>query len=318
VSVNANKPSRWKKDIAASVDCFNKWFMTFAPSTYRTARAQTVWRVREALERTKDLRSISADVLGSQPGILQTLRMATAPPIARDRLIGLAQVNPGLVDAMEKSKRVPPRMASAELSVQLERISAVLRALADADLFPWLENGRTPTSNERMRAATVVADRLTGALADPIIRNAQEQRQLDAASTFLRSRGYTSLDAGARAAFTDIPAGKYAVHLNVPVRSERGKHVNIPVDLVVRPHRSKERYPLLIEAKSAGDFANVNKRRKEEATKIHQLRRSYGESIRLILLLCGYFDTGYLGYEAAEGLDWVWEHRLEDLVDLGI
>jgi len=27
----------------------------------------------------------------------------------------------------------------------------------------------------------------------------------------------------------------------------------------------------------------------------------------------GYFDSGYLGYEAAEGIDWVWEHRIDDL-----
>jgi hypothetical protein len=31
------------------------------------------------------------------------------------------------------------------------------------------------------------------------------------------------------------------------------------------------------------------------------------------LFLCGYFDSGYLGYEAAEGIDWVWEHRISDL-----
>ncbi|MGB9625578.1 MAG: XamI family restriction endonuclease [Phycisphaerae bacterium] len=318
MSVNADKPERWKKDIAASVDFFNKWFMAFAPGTYRAARTRTIDRVKEALEWTDDLRSLSPEVLRDRPAILQTLRMATAPPIARDRLISLSQVNAGLVHTMAKRNRVPPRMESPNLVAELRRITDVLRALADADLFPWLESRRGPTVAERTRAATVVADRLTGALADPIVRNAQEQRQSDAAGTFLRSRGYTPLDADARAAFTDIPGGKYAFHLNVPVRSERGKQVIIPVDLVVRPHRSKERYPLLIEAKSAGDFTNVNKRRKEEATKISQLRRTYGKSIRLVLLLCGYFDTGYLGYEAAEGLDWVWEHRLEDLTAFGI
>jgi len=25
-----------------------------------------------------------------------------------------------------------------------------------------------------------------------------------------------------------------------------------------------------------------------------------------------------LGYEAAEGIDWVWEHRIDDLVKLGL
>ncbi len=36
------------------------------------------------------------------------------------------------------------------------------------------------------------------------------------------------------------------------------------------------------------------------------------------LFLCGYFDSGYLGYEAAEGIDWVWEHRIDDLAKFGL
>ena len=52
--------------------------------------------------------------------------------------------------------------------------------------------------------------------------------------------------------------------------------------------------------------------------KISQLRRTYGQEVRYILFLCGYFDSGYLGYEAAEGIDWVWEHRIEDLGEFGL
>jgi XamI restriction endonuclease len=94
---------------------------------------------------------------------------------------------------------------------------------------------------------------------------------------------------------------------------------NIPVDAVVKPRESRpDELPLLIEAKSAGDYANTNKRRKEEATKFSQLKRTYGGDVRFVLFLCGYFDAGYLGYEAAEGIDWVWEHRMNDLAKLGI
>jgi type II restriction enzyme len=93
----------------------------------------------------------------------------------------------------------------------------------------------------------------------------------------------------------------------------------IPVDVAVQPRKpTADRIPVLIEAKSAGDFTNVNKRRKEEATKIRQIRATYGDSSRFILFLCGYFDSGYLGYEAAEGIDWVWEHRIEDMAKLGL
>ena len=77
-------------------------------------------------------------------------------------------------------------------------------------------------------------------------------------------------------------------------------------------------FPILIEAKSAGDFTNPNKRRKEEAQKFTQLRTMYGNKVRFVLFLCGYFDAGYLGYEAAEGIDWVWEHRPDDMAHLGL
>ena len=65
-------------------------------------------------------------------------------------------------------------------------------------------------------------------------------------------------------------------------------------------------------------MANTNKRRKEEAIKVHQLRNTYGQSVKFLLFLCGYFGSDYLGYEAAEGIDWVWEHRMDDLAKLGI
>lgn len=95
--------------------------------------------------------------------------------------------------------------------------------------------------------------------------------------------------------------------------------VNIPVDVVIMRKNAKHGdFPLLIECKSAGDFTNTNKRRKEEAVKIAQLKNTYGRQIEFILFLCGYFDSGYLGYEAAEGIDWIWEHRLDDFLQLGI
>jgi len=76
--------------------------------------------------------------------------------------------------------------------------------------------------------------------------------------------------------------------------------------------------PIFFEAKSAGDFTNTNKRRKEEAMKMAQLHSTYGKEVQFNLFLCGYFDSGYLGYEAAEGIDWVWEHRIDDLALFGI
>jgi type II restriction enzyme len=114
-----------------------------------------------------------------------------------------------------------------------------------------------------------------------------------------------------------MPSGTFSVRKNISV-GESYK-INIPVDMIIQPKlRAYDDLPVLIEAKSAGDFTNVNKRRKEEATKIRQIRAAYGDEVRFLLFLCGYFDTGYLGYEAAEGIDWIWEHRIEDFDKLGL
>ncbi len=156
---------------------------------------------------------------------------------------------------------------------------------------------------------------MCGAVADPIIRNAQEQRQLATIREWLEAHGYSYLPGGTGLKFNTIEPGNFTFRLNIPVNLQSGKkQVNIPVDTVIMPlNSSQSDLPLLIEAKSAGDFTNPNKRRKEEAAKVAQLKNSYGDNIRFILFLCGYFDSGYLAYEAAEGIDWVWEHRVDDL-----
>jgi hypothetical protein len=209
---------------------------------------------------------------------------------------------------------IPLRIAGNVRTRDIARICEVITRLIDNDLFPWLAGKRQPTKEERFRAALIVADRDCGAAANPIIRNAQEQRQLAMISDFLTKLGYKKTSA--RGKPPDLAPGTFAIRFNVPVSNGA---VNIPIDVVIQPHRpNRAHFPILIEAKSAGDFTNTNKRRKEEAQKIHQLRETYGRNGNLLLFLCGYFDTGYLGYEAAEGLDWIWEHRIDDMLQLGI
>ena len=176
--INADKPERWKKDIAQSVDFYNAWFMQFAPKAYRDTRVVTTKHVETALEQTANLTDIGPQVLERYPSALPMLRMATAPPIARDRLIGLAGVPRGVVHSMEVKSQVPPLMNRTVLDTQLQKLGQTVMKLLDKDIFPWLGRDQQPTTIEVHRAATIVADRLCGAEADPIIRNAQERRQL--------------------------------------------------------------------------------------------------------------------------------------------
>ena len=157
--------------------------------------------------------------------------------------------------------------------------------MVDPDIFVWLKRGDSPSERELYRASTIIADRLCGAVANPILRNAQEKRQLAAIGEWLTALGYENRTADRSVEFGQLLSGTYSFQFNMPIEQEsRSRPVNIPVDVAIMPKSAKDdELPLLIEAKSAGDFANVNKRRKEEAVKANQLRQTYGQNVRFML-----------------------------------
>ncbi len=244
--------------------------MKFAPKAFRDTRTETTEQVEQALLWTENLTNIRPETLQSHPSVLPMLQMTTCPPIARDRLIGLAGVSPNLVKNMETGNRVPPKMKKPELIKQLDMIANIIEKMADPDIFVWKNRGDAGTKEEVHRASTIIADRLCGAIADPIIRNAQEQRQLAAMKAWFEARGYRELKSSEAEDWLSMPNGTFSFRFNVPVQQgDEGKQVNIPIDAVIMRKNAKEGdFPALFEAKSAGDFTNTNKRRKEEAIKI--------------------------------------------------
>jgi XamI restriction endonuclease len=321
MAVNRDKPDRWKVDVAKSVDMYNDWFLMFAPDAFRKTRIKTTEEVRRAFLVTANLTMIAPEILRQHPELLPVLRMSTCPPLALDRLIGLSGVPSGLVKRVDREKKLPTKMSDADLNSNLKKLTDTINQMVDIDIVFWKDQRTsTPGDNDIQRAATIIADRLCGADANPIIRNAQEKRQLAAIKDWLEARGYREIEAGSGVKFNNMAPGTFSFRVNVPIRqSGSDREINIPIDAVIRPKSAKsEDLPIFFEAKSAGDFTNTNKRRKEEATKLSQLKHTYGKKIRFNLFLCGYFDSGYLGYEASEGIDWVWEHRIEDLANFGI
>lgn len=319
MAVNLDKPHIWKTDIQKSVDMYNKWFVKFAPKAFRDTREKTTKEVESAFKLTENLKNIEPKILKDNPGILPTLRMSTCPPLAVDRLIGLSGVSKNLVSKLEHRKNLQTRLSEKELDSELTKIGKIIQRMVDPDIFVWLNRAKPATPIEKKRAATIVADRLCGAIANPIIRNAQEKRQLAAIKSWLDGRNYKQVSVKDGIMFGDMLPGTYSFRMNITVYHENGGKINLPIDAVIKPKKvRKTDFPLLFEAKSAGDYTNVNKRRKEEAVKMAQLRRTYGRTIKFNLFLCGYFDSGYLGYEASEGIDWVWEHRIDDLKKFGL
>ena len=69
---------------------------------------------------------------------------------------------------------IPKRMPSTILDANLKKIISMIEHLLDVDIFSWIKDNKTPSAISRRRAASIVADRVCGAVADPIIRNEQE------------------------------------------------------------------------------------------------------------------------------------------------
>lgn len=299
-------PAAWQPDIDRSVAEYDEWYLAESPGMFAAERGRAVIEVKEAMQATVDFRKFDADALIARPGALFVARMCISPPMARDRFVGFSGANKSLVTTMERKRIIPAR--TRRLRVQLEVICDFLRPLLDPGLFCWLGDDRAPTAAERDKALLVIGERLASALYLPVLRNAQEDRQKDLLRAYLEGEGF---EESAEPPCKMAP-GRFGFGRNVQVVREDGEPQNLPVDCVVSP--LDEKLPLAcVELKSAGDFTNVNKRRKEESDKHNALKRTYGVGAVFLLQLFGYFDNRYLGFEAAAGIDWAWDHRLSDL-----
>ncbi|MBI5529316.1 MAG: XamI family restriction endonuclease [Deltaproteobacteria bacterium] len=129
MGLNLDRPERWKADIAESVDMYNQWFMQFAPQAFRDTRVKTTKAVEAALRDSGNLTDIRASVIREHPEILPTLRMSTCPPLAVDRLIGLAGVSPNLVKCMELEQKIPPRCPTATVDRELTKIAVIIKKM---------------------------------------------------------------------------------------------------------------------------------------------------------------------------------------------
>lgn len=319
--VNADKPHMWKADAVQSAEGYDDWYLRHAAHAYRKARDETADHIEEILQHTGNLTAVTPQALRQNPTMLATLRMMTSPPISRDALVVLTRASATLVTAMEREGHIPSHLFDTVVDDELRKIGETIMHLADRDIFSWLDGGYHLTGTQIRRAALIAADRLCLAGAETVVRDARKQRQLSSLKMWLHGRGYGFVEPGRRLGFDRMDPGSFTFGLNVPVM-QAGKTIPqaLPIDVAIMPlNASAGDLPLLLDTRSSGDYARANKRRVEDADKFTSLRATYGANARFVLHLSGYFDTGYLGYVAAEGIDWVWEHRVADLArfDLG-
>ncbi len=147
---------------------------------------------------------------------------------------------------------------------------------------------------------------------DPLLSEL-EKNQLTALRRWLLRHGYKEIASDEASNFDVMPPGTFTIPHTLSA-GKKQTSVKTPIDCLVKPIRTSKRdRPFVIEIKASGNATTTLIWRRQEAEKFEQLKERYGANIGFALLFCGYFDPGYLGYVGAEGIDWVWEHRMGDL-----
>ena len=317
--------STWQQDADASVAEYNAWYVQFAREAYTTARTEAANLVNQAFALTNDLTDVTPDILTRTPKIIKVLRMTSSPTWAVDRLIGIstdpAQSLQGgasietVIDNMEANKLPKDQRG---LHSAIKKIIGHIKGRYDPTLLPWLEPPRTPTDEEWTLAIHLLTDRLAQSIANPRVRAEQESRQINRIVAWLEDRGYAA-DTRKGIKYTDMRPGTFRRNLRMEGTLANGGTKAVPIDIAVMPPQAHPGdLPVMIECKSAGDYTNVNKRQKEEATKYENIQRMHGQRMTYALYLSGYFDQKFRDDEAASGFTFVWHHRHQELENLGI
>ena len=148
---------------------------------------------------------------------------------------------------------------------------------------------------------------------DPLI-SYLEKKQLAALKRWLLRHGYKQIASDDFSNFDAMSPGTFTFSPTLFLEKKKAL-VNVPFDCVVKPFRASElNLPIIIiKAKLLENTASAIRKAKKDAQKFSKFNECYAKNSKLILLLCGYLDPYYLGPQAAEGIDWVWQHRLDDL-----
>lgn len=254
-------------------------------ATYRELRP----RVEALMESTRDFRQVDAGVFLQDPTAWQPCRYVLAPPVSQEDFWTMV--------GGSKFQRVPPRLA--------EEVAEAMRPVIDPVRFPWLEDRRGPTLEEREIAITSTTLMWAAQHLGTIRRGEVSKRQEEETAKSLESAGLT-LDPS-RAAVTymdDMSRGTFSKE-----RPLAGAKCDVPV-------RLSDGRLMAIECKVSNGPKNGWKRvNREVGGKAETWRIKFGTQALTAVVLAGSFDLSCLVAAQNAGVSIYWQHELEDLTD---
>ena len=306
--MNSGSPEKWEADRILARDEMISWLAENAESSQLRIELEHKSSIAvQLLEQNLDIRN----TIIAFPESLTTIRALTRRDVGTSQFATFTGFGETTIRRIEGGVNAPTDF--------IDKATLILETELDYALVPWLRERRTATVDERNRAVCVSADRILRRATSTALRYQHEPRQLAKLETFLSSQGlkkhdfYTLVNP-----LTDVIPGTYAFRVNVNGKTSEDLILKQNVDVLIKPFSyASDALPIFMEAKSMSDEVNPNKRQKEEAQKISNLIRMWGSrstsDIIYLLLLGGTVPRRYLEVEAGSGIDWIWEHRVEDL-----
>jgi len=305
--MNAKSSENWESDRVVAKEQIIDWLaITTSTKNSRSILENQITLVLDELAR---LNSVEKAIV-KNPRILTSLRSLTRRDIGTSQIATFLGVGTSMYEAIERAEK--------PVAPILSGIVSLLEKELDESLAPWIVENRNPAKEEMNRSVIVAADRILKRSTSTELRYKHEPRQLDKLKGYLDSKGYSEVSGtGISNPRKDMKPGSYAFRVNIDGLTIDGVTLKQNVDTLIMPFsKSSGLLPIFLEAKSMTDEVNPNKRQKEEAQKVDNVRRKWqdkSERLNFVLLLGGTVPRRYLEVEAGSGLDWIWEHRVNDL-----
>jgi len=258
---------------------------------YRRAFEQARPRVEALFEATGDLRALSAEVLRSDPKLIEAARYLTGPPLSQD---DLDTVSGGRVS---NRRSIAPALAARALRT--------IQAFLDPFRCPWLASGEKPARPEVHAAIDWTASLWAVERCRTARRGEESAGQEEAVAALLVGCGLSQASNLRRIqSLDDLERGLFTREVILG----RAK-----ADLAAR---LKDGRLLAIECKASNSALNSVKRlNRETVGKADSWRTLYGQQVVTVAVLSGVFKVANLIDAQTAGVFICWEHDLSPLTE---
>ncbi|STZ58797.1 XamI restriction endonuclease [Mycolicibacterium tokaiense] len=244
-------------------------------------------RVEQVFKNSDNVRNLTGDLFIGDPQAWQACRYLCGPPISQEDLWTLV--------GGSKFRSVPANLADAT--------AEAIRVVIDPVRFPWLEEQRAPTEDERETAILATTVLWAAQQIGTERRGEASSRQESLTAQALSDSGLELEESRTAVQFIDdMPRGSYSRE-----RRLAGAKCDVPARLL-------DGRLLALECKVSNGPKNGWKRvNREVGGKAETWRAHFGSQALTGVILAGVFDLSCIKAAQTAGVIILWEHDLEPL-----